>query len=340
MKFFTSFLLVKLALSSVVNLRALTDGGSNGLPADGLSMNGVAFGFLPSSGDNGYTYTMAQINDKLGAKASTYGWYSQITSSNYDDSQLTGRMDDVVSSGAVFQPSVMPSIAFNEVTSDVATQVATSMKKFTDQGVEVWLRFAHEMNWYVQDGTYKGTPSEFATAWKNVAAAVKDNPKVKMYWSPNRVGNVADLAPWWPGQDNVDIVGIDCYPQSGEDIESLFDICYRDFYDSYSTNQGNKPFAIGETGAGPDQKEAWLTQLVSQDMSKYPNYVATSWFEYNKETDFRIVMGGYTTSTFADNKKHLPNRPLKFASNSTATTLFTSTTPAPSPEPSPACTWG
>lgn len=94
---------------------------------------------------------MADINSKLGAKASTYGWYSQITGSTYDGSQLLAVLNDVVSSGAVFQPAIMPTLAagFNGVTPAVASQVAAVLKKFTDQGVEVWLRFGHEMNWYV-----------------------------------------------------------------------------------------------------------------------------------------------------------------------------------------------
>lgn len=56
---------------------------------------------------------MAQINDKLGAKSSTYGWYAQIKSSSFDGSQLLAMKDDIVSSGAVFVASVMPSVNFN-----------------------------------------------------------------------------------------------------------------------------------------------------------------------------------------------------------------------------------
>ena len=95
---------------------------------------------------------MAQLDAALGAKASTYGWYSQLSSTTYDGSQLTEVLSDVVASGAVFQPAVMPTLSagFGAITPDVANQVAAVMKKFTDQGVEVWLRFGHEMNWYTQ----------------------------------------------------------------------------------------------------------------------------------------------------------------------------------------------
>ena len=93
---------------------------------------------------------MAQINSALGADASTYGWYSQITGSTYDGSQLTEVLIDVVASGAVFQPAIMPTLSagFSGITPAVASQVASVLEQFTSQGVEVWLRFGHEMNYY------------------------------------------------------------------------------------------------------------------------------------------------------------------------------------------------
>jgi hypothetical protein len=62
-----------------------------------------------------------------------------------------------IPSGTVFQPAIMPTgLPFNEVTSEIANDIANVVRQFTDRGIEVWLRFAHEMNWYVQDGTYTG----------------------------------------------------------------------------------------------------------------------------------------------------------------------------------------
>ena len=58
-------------------------------------------------------------------------------------------MSDVVASGAVFVPAIMPTgIKFSQITPTVAQQIATVLNKFTSQGVEVWLRFAHEVNYY------------------------------------------------------------------------------------------------------------------------------------------------------------------------------------------------
>lgn len=263
-----------------------------GLPDDTLKTNCISIGFLPSEGDSASPrYTMAQINGALGAQSSTYGWYAQITSSGFDGSQLLAVKEDVVASGAVFVASVMPSIDFSAVTEDVANQVASVMKQFTDAGVTVWLRYAHEMNWYVTDGTYHGDPSSFLASWKTIYnAACKGNDKVSCFWSPNQAGSVSDLQPWWPGEEYVDLVGIDCYPRSGDDTSSneLFDRFYGGFYDAFSKPYG-LPFAIGETGAGTGQKTQWLQTLVNQK-AKYPNYVSMSWFEFDKEADFRIVM--------------------------------------------------
>ncbi|KAF2796906.1 glycoside hydrolase family 26 protein [Melanomma pulvis-pyrius CBS 109.77] len=263
-----------------------------GLPADGLTTNCIAVGFLPSEGDSASPrYTMAQINSGLGAKSSAYGWYAQIRSSTFDGSQLLAVKDDIVASGAVFVASIMPSVNFNQITPEVAQQVAAVLKKFTDDGVEVWLRFAHEMNWYVVDGTYHGTSTDFITAWKNIYAAnCKDNAHVKCFWSPNQAA-AKDLTAWWPGPETVDIVGIDCYPRAGDDVSgnTLFTKFYQQFYDTYSAPY-DIPFAIGETGAGDGMKEGWLKQLLNQDKSRYPNYVSMSWFEFDKEADFRIVM--------------------------------------------------
>lgn len=127
-----------------------------GLPSYGLKRNGVAVGWLPSNGNvtqgvQSPLYTMKEINQRLGAVSSTYGIYSHITGPNYDGYELLEEYEDVITSGAVFIPAVMPvlSTGFSGITPAVATQIAAVMRKFTDRGVVIWLRYAFEMNWYV-----------------------------------------------------------------------------------------------------------------------------------------------------------------------------------------------
>ena len=59
-------------------------------------------------------------------------------------------MSDVVTSGAVFVPAIMPTgLTFSEISTEIASDIANVLNEFTSKGVEVWLRFAHEMNYYV-----------------------------------------------------------------------------------------------------------------------------------------------------------------------------------------------
>jgi Glycosyl hydrolase family 26 len=241
---------------------------------------------------------MSILNQKLGGPpASLYGAYSQVFSpTRYEDSQITRlpRFQDIVNSEAVLVAAIMPRIGFDQFSIELCAQIATTMRTFTDSGVHVWLRFAHEMNWYVRDkykydgGTtafntvYSGTPAEFIRAWHILAEAVKDNDAVKMFWCPNEGDNID---PWWPGPDVVDIVGLDVYPR---DKSKTFQVITRQFHDRYALGN-NKPFALGETGvrgSDADFKIWWLSQLVDPSAKKaLPNYIACSWFEFDKTED-------------------------------------------------------
>jgi beta-mannanase len=109
-----------------------------------------------------------------------------------------------------------------------------------------------------------------------------------MFWSPNQASS-SDIQPWWPDESTVDIVGIDVYPHSPN-----FQQAYGDFYNAFAKKY-NKPFAIGETGAGSGDvsaKEKWVSALANADVQSYPCFVGFSWFEYYKGgEDFRIIEG-------------------------------------------------
>ena len=91
---------------------------------------------------------MAQLNAMTNTKSAFYGYYAQARSgTTFDGSQLLAVIDDVKASGAIFQPAVMPTGGWQGLTSSDNSQavaIANVMKKFTDEGIEVWLRFAHE----------------------------------------------------------------------------------------------------------------------------------------------------------------------------------------------------
>lgn len=268
------------------------------LPSGGMQgYNGIYWGFAPD--DTSPPTAMSTINGNTGKQASTYGRYSQISSLPYTGDQLLSVMDDVVASGAVFVPAVMPTgVTFSEIDSTVAQQITSVLEQFTSQGVEVWLRFAHEMNYYVTAGSGSdggaeypgGTQAEFITAWQTVHAAVANNSQILMFWCPND-DTTSDVEGWWPGADYVDIVGMDIYPDPG----ATFADTYGSFYDGFASTY-NKHFCIGETGAANGgtvaNKEEWVTQLANTNLSAYPCFQSATWFEFDKGgDDFRIIQG-------------------------------------------------
>ena len=96
-----------------------------------------------------------EIADSLGR----YGIFSQIKNADvYDGSQLLRYMDEIKSSGAVLVAHIMPTgLKFRQVGSKIAADIANVVKRFTDEGIEVWLRFGHEMNYYAKTGYYNGS---------------------------------------------------------------------------------------------------------------------------------------------------------------------------------------
>jgi hypothetical protein len=109
---------------------------------------------------------MAQLNDLINAtvrslssraqkadpvqgnKHATFGYYAQVHEGvPFDGSQLLDIMDDLKQSGAIFEPAVMPLswAGFTREDNSQAIRVAQVMRQFTDEGIEVRLRFAHEV---------------------------------------------------------------------------------------------------------------------------------------------------------------------------------------------------
>ncbi|GAA5845867.1 hypothetical protein JCM9279_002405 [Rhodotorula babjevae] len=238
----------------------------------GLARNNIGIGFLPDYKNQ----DMAKINEGLGIKSSYYGWYAQLPASGeWDGSQLLSQLDDVKACGCIFQPAVMPTKGWSGLTKDDNSQalaIAKVMKKFTDEGIEVWLRFAHEINWYLTDGTYQGTVEDFKEAWPIVAAAVADNPLVRMFFTPNIAGGgVSDYEKYFP-----------------DDLST-------EMYDKWCAD-GKIKFAMGETGtmwvASVEERLAWLDDLTSEATAKaMPHYVGISWFNYDKEQVFYLYDG-------------------------------------------------
>jgi hypothetical protein len=85
----------------------------------------------------------------------------------------------------------------------------------------VIISFGHEMNgyWYTWGDTHS-KPAQFIAAWQHVVATFRaaGATNVKWMWTVNNISSPSmNVAPWWPGKQWVDLVGLDGYYYTGND---------------------------------------------------------------------------------------------------------------------------
>ena len=217
----------------------------------------------------------------------TYGNYAQITSATSmtgPNSQMDAQAMPSALQGAIYDIALQPLIPFSEVS---ASAVAASMNGLLAKGHEmVWLRLAHEMNWYIDSNSintdpsvrYHGTADEFKAMWQAVAKAV-DRSRVKMFWSavpPFAPGDTVDTldAKWFPGSEYVDIVGLDAYGEILSGEQATFETLMGEFCRKYP----HIPVALAETGwlmgGTVEQKKFWLGQVTAKEtLDVCPQYI-------------------------------------------------------------------
>lgn len=283
-----------------------SSGGASGanwdLSSNFLKIGNIYAGFLPDDGSGGgQKESMKDINSQLPAKSAWYGRYAQVSNGKtFDGSQLYSVLDDVKESGAILAASVMPYGTWYGLT-ESDNRNAIAIAKVCDDiykthGIEVWLRFAHEMNWYQVDGTYSGGVQDFQTGWKVLSKAIEEHaPQTKLWWSPN-VGSDEDYERYWPKEGRVDVVGFDWYPNDPYK-ESFYERAKK-FHDRYTRD--GAVMVQGETGlhySGTDEeKMQWVKSLSDEKAQSLEKYMGWMWFNYDKfengrQVDFKIVDG-------------------------------------------------
>ncbi|MDW3196377.1 MAG: glycosyl hydrolase [Cytophagales bacterium] len=176
----------------------------------------------------------------------------------------------------------------------------------------VLMRFLHEFNgnWYVwsgnKNGKENGGPEQVIAVWKYVVDRFKakgaDN--VKWLWVPHGPSTDMSLEPWnhvsqyWPGDEYVDWIGLDGYnfypkdPWGGDRPYRDFDNCFRKLYDDCA-NLGEQPMMIAEFGTGEfeykgSNKADWMSDAFQKIKTDYPRVKIFTWFNINKELDWRV----------------------------------------------------
>ena len=143
----------------------------------------------------------------------------------------------------------------------------------------VILGFGHEMNgnWYSWGYTHS-TPANYIAAWRHVVAVFRSvgANNAKWLWAVNRLSGptTSSVKQWWPGQQWVDLVGIDGYYYTAGET---FDRVYGQTMDEIR-QFSSAPLLIAEVSVGTtSDRETQISGLLAG--AKAHNVFALVWFD-------------------------------------------------------------
>jgi hypothetical protein len=179
-------------------------------------------------------------------------------------------------------------------------------RELRDNGRPVILRPLHEFNgdWYPW-GVYtkKNSIDDFIPAWRHVVYIFKnegaDNVQFELCYNRKTWGKGSTnhtFATFYPGDDYVDIVGIDGFNRP-ENKWSPFDDIFRDPYEQL-VNITDKPIWIQEmasTAVGGNKSE-WIIDAFDKIATEYPRVESVTWFQEDKVDSDGIVSDWAITS--------------------------------------------
>ncbi len=362
------------ALSAPPLEPVICDAGRHGarlVPASGVWL-GVNLDFAKDS--------PARYSERLGRHPAVYTSFSPVPIDSVNGGFLDQAVEMLVQSGGMLLLTLEPRAGLDSITPAVVDSVAARLAGYNARGVMVLLRFAHEMNgsWYA----WGQQPAKYIATFRRVADAVhRKAPGTAMLWAPNYGGgypfrggkfmarpgssdmkaldtdgdgeltaNDDPYAPYYPGDDWVDWVGMSiyhwgsAYPWGSNDLPEpgkfarMLEGNYNgsagdernlpNFYRDYGERR-NKPVGVFETAAfyapasgGADEmalKSSWWRQVYASGIAeRFPRLKMINWFEWDKyevEVDARVDWGVTIDPQLrAAYRKALPDW-LRFAEN-------------------------
>ncbi|HET8784419.1 MAG TPA: glycosyl hydrolase, partial [Candidatus Limnocylindrales bacterium] len=186
--------------------------------------------------------TVAQASESLGRTPAVWVQFTTFPLDDAARANVDDFIDQVAAVGGMGLLTLEPHDGLDAVTDAAAADLGDLLARaWTDHGVPMFVRFAHEMNgsWYA----WSQQPEAYVKAFKRVAAAVHErSPSSAMIWAPNQGGGYpftggryaaapgsADAAvldsngdgtldakddpyaPFFPGDEAVDWIGVSLY---------------------------------------------------------------------------------------------------------------------------------
>ena len=263
-------------------------------PAVPFDVSGLA---APASGDKfigvsapGAPYSYTPISDlaaKMGKKPDVVEEYIK-----FGDQYDAQGAENAWKNGALYYIAWEP---FSQSFKDIASGKYDSyIKHFAAQihymNVPVALSFAHEMNgyWYPW-GTQANSAAQFVAAWKHMHDVFQQQGATNVIWcwNPNDVNPVPSvkLAPYYPGDDYVDWVGIIGYytNQGAKTFQTLFQPTITQIR-AFT----QKPIMIPEVSAEPGKNRAAEIDDLFASIVANQDILGFIWFDYDKSADWRF----------------------------------------------------
>lgn len=181
------------------------------------------------------------------------------------------------------------------------------IKSFADSlktyGAPVDLRFGHEMNgnWY----PWGNRPADYIAAYRHVVSIFRSEgaSNVRFMWCINAdnipSSPISTVSQFYPGEDVVDVVGIDGYNFGGSNWKDFKDVFSSPY--NFLTTTYSKPIEIAETASSEvgGNKAQWVQSMFQTELpTLFPNVHELVWFDLNKEADWRINSSDASLQSF------------------------------------------
>ncbi len=188
------------------------------------------------------------------------------------------------------------------------THIRQWARRLRDSSAPVHLRFGHEFNgdWYPWSPA-GGTPAEvFVDVWHRLHRIFADEgaTAVQWVWSPNALlPNGEPLEQWYPGDDSVDLVGVDGYNWGNSQHWSHWvqpAELFTGVLDEVAQIAGGKPVIVTEVACAESggEKAEWISAFVDY-LATRAEVAGFIWFDHDKETDWRITSSPQATAAMA-----------------------------------------
>jgi beta-mannanase len=300
-------------------LLAVAIDAGTGATASAATSPGFQLGvFVPDAGPG-----LAAFESEIGRKTDSFLWYQAI-GENLDTADLA----PIAQSGHTIQlawepqdpnasdPVNQPAYQLRDITAgNYDADIHRWAQQLRDFGYPVIFRPMCEMNgdWTPWSGTVNGnSPQDYIPAWRHIhdIFAQEGAANVKWVWAPNQdnttAGATSTFDTYYPGDAYVDYVGINGYNWGTMYQTPDWSSQWMSFTDTFAPTydvavaRTSKPVIICETASteqGGD-KAQWISDMFARLPSRFPRIVGVTWFNINKETDWRVESSAASLAAF------------------------------------------